>query len=580
MRRILVSLVFLTLVVGAFLVTRECIVSAADDTKVKKVAVLPFDVHSSENIDYIRNGVWDMLISRISLAGKIEVVSKNDVQDALAKRKGKGNLTVADVYELGKKMGVDYVVHGSITKIGNSVSLDGKLLDVAAYRSAVDVFAQSQGMDDVIPKIGDFAKRIDYHILGQVPATFGAPPLPSPADTMVIASPQPPAAGQAPTEEAIAAVRTQQGTFTAVINPEFINAPQTAIDKKGFWMSQRFETEFKGMDVGDVDGDGKNEVVTIDVCNVYVYRKSGKTLTLLQKIAGKVYDQYLSVDVADVTGSGKREIIVTSINRGILDSFVLQYRNGKYTTIAKDLRWFMRVINISDTPTLLGQRMGSEKPFENPIYEIVWSKGRLKEGKRMEIPQGLSVYGLAVEPLEKDGSNKVIALDSLDYLRVYEPTVKSVDKILTFGGSKEMLWKSDEAYGGSNNFFDLAADTQISRNIAGTEEKARPYVNIRLLAYDINKNGKKDLVVVKNLSTVGRLFQNMKIFSSSEIYDLEWNGLGFAENWRTKKIQGYVADYQIKDIDNDGNVDVVLSLVLSYDLGIHRKSVVVAYSLS
>jgi len=143
-----------------------------------------------------------------------------------------------------------------------------------------------------------------------------------------------------------------------------------------------------------------------------------------------------------------------------------------------------------------------------------------------------------------------------------------------------MLWKSDEAYGGSNNFFDLAADTQISRNIAGTEEKARPYVNIRLLAYDINKNGKKDLVVVKNLSTVGRLFQNMKIFSSSEIYDLEWNGLGFAENWRTKKIQGYVADYQIKDVDNDGNVDVVLSLVLSYDLGIHRKSVVVAYSLS
>lgn len=579
MRRILISLVCLTLMVGVFLVARECIVSAADDTKVKRVAVLPFDVHSSEDIDYIRNGVWDMLISRISLAGKIEVVSKNDVQNVLAKRKGKGNLTVADVYELGKKMGVDYVVHGSITKIGNSVSLDGKLLDVAANRSAVDVFAQSQGMDDVIPKIGDFAKRIDYHILGQVPATFGAPP-PSPVDSLAVASSQPPPAGQAPTDEAIGAVRTPQGTFTAVINPEFINAPQTAIDKKGFWMSQRFETEFKGMDVGDVDGDGKNEVVTIDAYNVYVYRKSGKTLTLLQKVAGKSYDQYLSVDVADVTGSGKKEIIVTSVNRGILDSFVLQYKNGKYTTIAKDLRWFMRVINISDTPTLLGQRMGSEKPFENPIYEIVWSKGRLKEGKRMEIPQGLSVYGLAIEPLEKDGPNKIIALDNLDYLRVFEPTVKSIDKILTFGGSKEMIWKSDEAFGGSNNFFDLPSDAQISKNIAATEEKARPYVNIRLLAYDINKNGKKDLLVVKNISTVGRLFQNMKIFSSSEIYDLEWNGLGFAENWRTKKIQGYVADYQIKDIDNDGKLDVVLSLVLSYDMGITRRSVVVAYALS
>jgi len=181
-------------------------------------------------------------------------------------------------------------------------------------------------------------------------------------------------------------------------------------------------------------------------------------------------------------------------------------------------------------------------------------------------------------PLEKDGSNKIISLDNFDYLRVYEPTEKLIDKILTFGGSKELIWKSDEVFGGSNNFFDLTLSQSSSTFVTG--DQARPFVNVRILGYDINKKGKNDLIIVKNISSVGRTFQNMKLFSTSEIYDLEWNGLGFVENWRTKKIQGYIADYQIKDIDNDGKPDVVLALVLSYDLGINAKSVVVAYSLN
>ncbi|MDO9514876.1 MAG: hypothetical protein Q7J01_02075, partial [Syntrophales bacterium] len=53
-------------------------------------------------------------------------------------------------------------------------------------------------------------------------------------------------------------------------------------------------------------------------------------------------------------------------------------------------------------------------------------------------------------------------------------------------------------------------------------------------------------------------------------------GLGMAENWRTKKIQGYVADYQIKDIDNDGKDEVVLAVGLGTSL---TRSAIVAYDL-
>jgi len=43
-----------------------------------------------------------------------------------------------------------------------------------------------------------------------------------------------------------------------------------------------------------------------------------------------------------------------------------------------------------------------------------------------------------------------------------------------------------------------------------------------------------------------------------------------------KKIQGYVADYQIKDIDNDGEDEIVLAVGLGTRLS---RSVIVAYDM-
>jgi hypothetical protein len=75
------------------------------------------------------------------------------------------------------------------------------------------------------------------------------------------------------------------------------------------------------------------------------------------------------------------------------------------------------------------------------------------------------------------------------------------------------------------------------------------------------------------------VFKHLKLFTSSERYNLEWDGLGMAENWRTKKINGYVADYCFKDIDNDGKPEIVLALVLSVGASLRDKSVIVVYKL-
>ncbi len=536
------------------------------------VAVLPFSVHSAENIDYVRQGIGDMLASRISVSEKLEVIAGDSLFNVLNETAGK-EFTPTDVLAVGKKVNADFVVWGSITKIGSSLSIDGKMLDIAANKLALNITAQCPTMDEVIPKINDFAQRITAHILGSMPQTITA--LPATQEVIVSRPPSPQAAREAEIISGMGGGR--KGTFTSSINPDFINAAQP-LDRKTFWKSQQFSNEFRGMDIGDVNGDGLNETVIIDPHNVWIYQKKGNEFKLIQQIPGKSYNYYVSLDVADINGNGIKEIIVSSYTGQQVNSFILEFQNGKFQTIASDLPWFMRAIdNGSGIPLLLGQRRGIDMPFDTPIHEIVWKNGKYAEGPKMRIPQGLSVYGLTLDKLGSSGAEKIIALDSDDYLCIFEQTDKPLSKIAIFGRSSEFLWKSDEQFGGSNTYIEPMTRSGIHDQ--SEDGDIIHYINLRILTYDTNKDGKREIIVVKNLSSAGRLLQRLKLFTAAEVYNLEWEGTGMVENWRTKKISGYVADYQFKDIDNDGENEVVLALVLSVGGSIRDRSVIVTYSL-
>jgi len=533
------------------------------------VTVLPFTLNSAENIDYVKKGITEMLSTRISVPNKIEVTNKDVVLEELKKSNIK-EITLVDVYKLGNKLKSDYVVWGSITKIGNSLSIDGKLIDIVTSKSDIGIFTQSQNLDEVIPKINDFSQRIVQHILGT--SSQQAAPTVAAAGAA-----KPTAPGVSRESQIIAGMKAggKRGTLTSAINPDFINAPDP-FNRQGFWMSQKILTEFKGMDIGDINGDGLNEVVVIDKNNVYIYQKAGNELKLLEKIPGKSYDNYLAVDVADINKDGVKQIFVTSLNNTLLDSFVLEFKNGKYVKIASDIRWFLRVLDTpSGIPILIGQGYGFDKPFDTPIHEIVWRDGKYVDDQKMKIPLGLSIYGLTIDNLGTGGSGeKIIALDELDYLCIFEKTTKPLTRMFTFGFSNnDLIWRSDDVFGGSNNYFENIDKTRPEEN-----EKSA-FVNLRIHTYDTNKDGKKEIIIVKNLSSVGRVFKHLKLFTSSEIYNLEWDGMGMAENWRTKKINGYVADYCIKDIDNDGKPEIVLALVLSVGASLRDKSVIVVYRL-
>ncbi|MEA2014890.1 MAG: FG-GAP-like repeat-containing protein [Thermodesulfobacteriota bacterium] len=538
---------------------------AGDAKDQKKVAVFPFSVNSSEDLTYVRDGIWDMMISRLSASDEINVSAKQQVREVLDKL-GKKAIRIADIYGFGKRLAVDYVVWGSITKLGNSVSLDAKLLDVSTYKTPVGVFEQCQGMDDVIPMIGDFAKKITAYVLRQDVSFTETATLPAAAP--VVSTP-----GHWQSPDDLAVMKASRRTLTSVINPAFILAANP-LAHKGSWMSRKYAMTFKGMGVGDVNNDGLNEVVVISEHSVMVYQKVDNDLKLLNKIPGNKYDSYLSVDVADINGNGTNEIIVTNMKNRNLGSFVLEFQDGKFATVASGLRWFLRVVSVGGISQLIGQRQGMNEPFSYPIYQIVYTDGKYTSGKKMKIPQGLSVYGLTIDSLSKGSPDRVITLNGYGHICIYQQTTDSAYyKIHIMGGSDKLIWKSDEVFGGSNNYFDFGDVLETTQEGAGPE---KTFIKERILTYDIDGNGVKEVLVVKNLSSVGRMMKNARMFTRSTICNLGWDGLGLSENWRTKKIQGYVADYQIKDIDNDGEDEIVLAVGLGVRLS---RSVIVAYDM-
>lgn len=568
-----------TILIIFCLITTVALLSATVGAKEKySVTVLPFALHSSENIEYVRQGIGDMLSSRIAVPDKIDVMRKDIVQEALKKTGGK-ELELPDVQSIGRQLKSDYVVWGSITKIGASISIDAKLVDMAGGKSDIAISSQSKNLDDVIPKMNDFSQRVVGQILGTVPQAAASAPTVAPAATPAVLPP--PAPGASREAQIIASMKAggKKGTLTSMINPEFINSNDPLDRKKGFWMSQQLKTEFVGMDIGDVNQDGINEIVIIDAHNIFIYQKLDQNLKLIKQVPGKSYHKYIAVDVADINKNGTPEIIVTSLNNKVLNSFVLEHKDGDYKMIGEDIRYFLRVIpTASGVPLLMGQPYGMNKVFETQIYEIVFKNGEYVSGDKLKIPLGLSVYGLTMDTLGSGTSEKIFALDELDYLLVMDKTFKPMSRMLSFGFSpEELLWRSDEVYGGSNNYID-----NIDRQKMMSSEAEQPdsaFANLRILTFDTNKDGKKEIIIVKNISSVGRIFKKLKLFSSSEIYNLEWDGLGMAENWRTNKINGYVADYCFKDVDNDGKPEIVLALVKSVGASVSERSVLVVYEI-
>jgi len=274
-----------------------------DPSKVYKVAILPFIIHSEENLDYLQAGIYDILFSRVTVEGRIIVLDRSLVERALLEERPM-RLDEDAAKRIGMKLGADFIVLGSLTKIGNYISLDARMISLTEEKPPLTAFTQHKGLDDVMVKIGDFAEDIGLKILGRRPT----------------------------------AGRSIDSRRSSIIRSKDLGLGP-------FNKSQTFNFEIKGIDIGDVDGDKKNEVVVMDANSLYIFKYDGAKLTLFQKLETEPGNNFVTLDVADVNRNGYAEIIVTNLVDDNLRSFILEYEERRFKKITEKAGWYFRVLD-------------------------------------------------------------------------------------------------------------------------------------------------------------------------------------------------------------------------------------------
>ena len=488
-----------------------------------KVAILPVAVHSPENLAFLREGLLDMLSSRMNLEGRVSIVEKAAVKKALAGVEGE--IDAQKAMEAGSRLGADYVVFGSLTKLGDSASLDLQILSVKGEKPPASVYVQARKMEEIINGVDEVARKADEKILGysllpptaQKPAAAPPPaaaaPAAPPAPAAALPAPPPPSAAPAP------AARPAMGWGTFL--SEFTQSPPLPI-------------KVQGMAVADFDGDGKKEIALIDEKSLRIYRWEENQFKLLKRIEGSRIDRHLAVDAADLDKDGKAEIYVTSIpetayqSEDKMSSYVVAFKDGEYRVAASGVNWFLRVV---DWPgkgkVLLGQNKGVGKGFEGPIYELGWDGKRVKDGRKIEGPKFSSVYGIAPF-LQKEN--------------LYFAYIDSDLRLKIADAKGNFVWKSNSYYAS-----DVSYQTSYMKTHAGVEGGDEfSFVNVRVVVQG------DEIVVVRNISPIADIFKRQKYFSGGEVQGLAWGGATLQERWKTREIAGYVADFSIEDMGEAG----------------------------
>jgi hypothetical protein len=222
--------------------------------------------------------------------------------------------------------------------------------------------------------------------------------------------------------------------------------------------------------------------------------------------------------------SGREQIAVTNIVSGAPESYVLDYDGTNLRRVWKKAPLYLRIVKIPGRgPTLLGQKMGVNKPFLGNIHVYEWDRDHFQKGAAIDWPPGVSLFG--TQPIELDGRTIFLQVGTDDHL-----------EILSSRG--DLQYKSPIFLGG---YFDHFVYGRPHELLPVSQRNVHLKGRILTLSSGGKGGGKPVIVVYKNVpfSTEGEQFQG---YQYGQVFFYQWTGLNWVLKEKLTRVKGFITD--------------------------------------
>jgi hypothetical protein len=310
----------------------------------------------------------------------------------------------------------------------------------------------------------------------------------------------------------------------------------------------------RGLGLGDLDGDGRQELVVADEQAVTVERATeGGALAPVEGAVYRPGGLILAVDAAPLRGTARAQVVVAEVRpdegRGGVRARVLEWSPGGFETLYETSGRYLRVVRVDGEPWLLEQDAGETEPFEPAVRRLVWDGTRFRDGATIRVPRGVSIFGLALMRLTGSAEPDVVALTTEDRLSVW-----------TARGQR--LWTSADPLGGSAITFPYgptggrspaAQDAGVFR-VPGRVIPLAGTAGPEILVYENLLPG-----IETGRGLLPRLAAT--VFNRGRVHRLRWREGAFGRVWQSGMTTGYIADLAYGDLDGDGIPEVLVGVV-------------------
>lgn len=475
-----------------------------------QVIFLPFDVQIPGSYAYLRNGLASTLASRLASRANVAAIAQGSTSEQLAQALKSGDYGAFS--QMLQRSGADYLVMGSLAPKAGQFEMMGYVFAKASSQAPKKFQQDFQSVDDAMGAVDAMA----WEISGKV---FNKPKPDALAGTVG-------GKGMSAFQTAHPERAYREGLLAGSASGLEAGGPFELVSS---FRSKGIQGEAMDINAGDLDGDGREEIVVLTNGSLKLYLNEKGAFRMLATIDLANHLRYHAVTLGDINHNGRQEIFISASNGDNPDSTAFEWNGHKISTLFEHAPWYLATITApGQKPMLVGQqRLAADFGGGDILSMQLSPAGEVIAGKQLTLPKGTNIFDFTLADIDGDSTKEVL-------------TINNDNRLQVFDANGSLRWTSPELIGASNKFF----GTLTSGNNAVNAEKDSTWIHTRIAVADLDLDGINDVLVGSNRLETVRFMPNLRYFDGASLVAYQWKKGTMNRLWETKKIPGYITNYQ------------------------------------